>query len=49
MRVRLFGWAGLSPAAMSAVAANAAGQGWQTASTWAPGPMYSRKAITWPM
>ena len=39
IRVRLRGWAGLSLAAMIATAASAAGQGWQTAIRWAPGPM----------
>ena len=42
MRVRVLGWAGLSWAAMTAVATRAAGQGWQTAMRWVPGPMYSR-------
>ncbi len=49
MSVRLLGWAGWSLAAISEVAASTAGQGWQTAMTWAPGPMCSRKEMTWPM
>jgi hypothetical protein len=40
--VRLRGVAGLSSSAMSAVAASAATQGWQTATMCAPGPMASR-------
>ena len=43
--VRLRGAAGLSSSAISAVAASAATQGWQTATMCAPGPMASRKAM----
>ena len=49
IRVRLSGWAGWSSSAMMAVAASAATQGWQTATTWAPGPMAARKRIMWSM
>ena len=42
--VRLRGVAGLSSSAISAVAASAATQGWQTATMWTPGPIASRKA-----
>ncbi|OQC10047.1 MAG: hypothetical protein BWX79_01366 [Alphaproteobacteria bacterium ADurb.Bin100] len=49
IRVRLSGWAGSSSSAMMAVAASAATQGWQTATTCAPGPMAARKRIMWSM
>ena len=47
MRVRVRGSQGRASSAMRAVAARAAGQGWHTARTWAPGPPVRGSAITW--
>ena len=48
MSIMLRGWAGLSLGGHDRSGASAAGHGWQTAITWAPGPMNSRKDMTWP-
>src|ERR1700722_6871644 len=48
MSTMLLGWAGLSAAAMIEAALSAAGHGWQTVIRWAPGPMNSRKDMSWP-
>ena len=38
-----------SSSAISAAAASTGGPGWQTATTWAPGPMARSIARTWSM